>query len=138
MSSVVTSVTTRDGRLGMSLAGGFGVLGVVLAVGVGLVYGFAPDEWRAGLFVGLGCGAFGGAAGLGMLAMTLRGGPMDALGAKLFAFLLRILLVAGGLLVTIRGLDADPVAFVSAFFPLFFVSSLLEHLVASGAGRPRA
>ena len=103
-----------------------------------LVLGFTHHPWRSGLVVGLVCALVSGTAGLVATVKTEGGKLNDALLGRAIAFGIRLMLLAGGLVLTIRVLHAEPLAFVLAFFPFFFASSVLEQLVAGSASASKA
>lgn len=104
-----------------------------------LMLGEGP--WARGLVCGVVTGGLGGVVGFGLTVPAL-GKPLNAVLASMsLGFLARLILVAAGLVVTIRSLDGEPLGFVLAFFPLFFVFAALELLVVARhaqANRPGA
>jgi hypothetical protein len=86
--------------------------------------------WRPGFICGVIAGGIGGVAGFVLLSATIDKSPSVALSARSAGFMFRIMLVGGGLLITIRSLHGEPLAFAFSFFPLFFVFAMLEHLVS--------
>lgn len=103
----------------------------VCVVELVLIFALGPAPMRFSLLTGLLAGALAGFGGLAFVSRTLNDGINGMIKAVVFGFLLRVVLVAIGLVVVMRTPDAEPLAFVGTFFPLFFVFAALEVLVAS-------
>lgn len=135
----------REASQGKGLSRGrAALLGLLLwASAFGLVLSVSDAGWRSGLACGVVTGGLGGVVGFSLILPVL-GKPINAVvGAMSLGFLGRMLLVAAGLLVTIRTLEGEPMGFALSFFPLFFVFMLLELLVvahhaqAPASGKPQ-
>jgi hypothetical protein len=103
---------------------------LVWAMALACAIFFARGDWRPGLVTGAVAGGAGGLAGLVMLGGVLDKTATAALAARSIAFLVRLMLIALGLVVTVRVYKGEPMAFVFSFFPLFFVFTGLEQLVS--------
>jgi hypothetical protein len=89
--------------------------------------------WQVGLEAGVVAGIVSGAMGLLMLAGTAGRSLNVVLVSRITAFFLRLCLVAGGLIATMKPLHGEPLGFTLAFFPLFFISTAVEHFVTAPA-----
>ena len=103
---------------------------VLWTTALALVLAYARFPWRSAMVVGLVCALLSGTTGMLATVMTEGQSLNAALLGRAVSFLVRMMLLAGGLIVTIRILNAQPLGFVLMYFPLFFLSSLLEQLVS--------
>jgi hypothetical protein len=123
----VTASTAQSKGLGLGAAAALGFV-VWLASFAG-ASSVADRAWKLGLQCGVVTGGLSGLGGF-LLTAPVLGKPMNALvGAMSLGFLARLLLIGAGLVVTVRTLNAEPLGFALAFFPLFFVFAALEILV---------
>ena len=123
----MTASAAQTKGMGLGSAAVLGLL-VWLAAFAG-ASSVADRAWKLGLQCGVVTGGLSGVGGL-LLTAPVLGKPMNALvGAMSLGFLARLLLIGAGLVVTVRTLNAEPLGFALAFFPLFFVFAALEILV---------
>lgn len=134
------AMTMAGGRRGFTVAHAGLVSALSWIVALTLSLTVSSGLWRTGLLVGVIVAIVSGAAGLVLTARAENGNVNAALLSRVVGFLFRMLLIAGGLVVTIRGLRAEPLGFVLGYFPLFFLSTALEQLVfwSSRAETPSA
>ncbi len=92
---------------------------------------------RLGAGAGVAVGALASASALGLLALAFDRGVKLVLGALVVGFLLRMMLVAAGVLVA-HALGGDPLAFAAAFFALYFAHQVIELAVVVRRARPQA
>lgn len=110
------------------------VLGALIWLScLGSAWALGTGAWRPGFLVGVVASGIGGAVGFVLLSATMDKPPSMALTARTAGFFLRIMLVAAGLLITMRSFQGEPLAFAFSFFPLFFVFAILEHLVVASS-----
>ena len=110
--------TLRTGMLLMGLTTGLAAL--VPAALSGAV--------RLGAGAGLAVAAVASASAIALLALSIDRGIKLVLGALVVGFLLRMLMVAAGLLLA-RSLGADLLAFACGFFALYLAHQLIEVVV---------
>lgn len=96
---------------------------------------FTEGALRVGLLVGVVTGGLGGVAGFAVLGRVLGRPLAKAFQALVLSMMVRMGLVAGGLLLTVGPLDGEPLAYVGAVFTLFFGFVVLEMLVVVGSAR---
>lgn len=108
---------------GKSLAW-FGGTTLLAAVAPFLLDGAA----RTGVVAGVVTGAFASLCALGLLSLAFDRGMKMVLGALAVGFLLRMLLVAAGLLSSMA-LGGESLAFVAAFFGLYLAHQIIEFTV---------
>lgn len=106
-----------------------------------LVAGLAPlalaGEARTGAATGVAVAALASASALALLGLAFDRGLKLVLGALVSGFLLRMILVAAGVLVA-RALGADPLAFVGGFFALYLAHQAIELVVVVRHAPPQA
>lgn len=107
------------------------VAAVTCVVEFALIQVLGPEKMRFALLTGLLAGALSGFGGLWFVSRVLDQGVQAMLKATVTGFMLRAVLVGIGLIIVIKSPQNHPLAFVSTFFPLFFVFAALEALVAS-------
>ncbi len=120
--------------LGQALAVG----GVLWSATLLLALGMDRGEWRTGLLTGVITGGLGGVMGFALILPTLGKPLQTVVSAMGLGFVGRMILVAAGLLVTLRKLHGEPLGFAFAFFFLFFVFAALELLVVVRHAPPTA
>lgn len=90
---------------------------------------------RAGAAAGIAVGVLASGTALAFLALAFNRGIKLLLGALAAGFLVRMLLVAGGLLASLA-LKGDVMAFAVAFFALYFAHQAIELTLVVRAARP--
>ncbi len=97
---------------------------------------FAAASLRSGIWSGVACAAVGSAVGLALLHLVGSKNPttQKVLGALVATFLLRMMLVAAGILVA-HALKADLAAFCAGFFGLYLVHQVIEIVVIARRAR---
>lgn len=102
---------------------------VVACVGLVLAIALLGGNW-AGTLLGGGIGLIGGLVGMVLvaraLASELAGATNKVLGAIVTAMFLRMVLLAVGLIVAVKGFDWSPVYLLIAFFGTHVVAQGLE------------
>ena len=98
---------------------------------------FQGGSTRTGAMAGVVAAAVASASALWMLALAFDRGMKLLLGALAAGFLLRMVLVAGGILSAIA-LQGDPMAFAVAFFALYLAHQTIELTVVVRRSRPAA
>jgi hypothetical protein len=101
-----------------------------------LVLAFAHATWKSAQEVGVIAAALSGAMGL-LLQRVVSGRSLNVvLTGRVAAMLFRLGLLAGAMVYTIKSMQGDPLGFVVTFFPLFFLSTAIEHFTTAVPGRP--
>jgi hypothetical protein len=94
---------------------------VLAAIAVGML----PASLRVGAGLGVGTAALSSALTLGFLQLTWRRALKQVIASLAVGFLLRMVMVAAGLLTALH-LGAEPLAFAAAFFGLYLVHQTVE------------
>ena len=90
---------------------------------------------RLGAVIGLATAALATGSSLGILKLTFHGGMKHAVAGLAVGFLLRMLLVAAGLLVALSA-GGEPLAFAATFFGLYLAHQSIEIAMLSRSARP--
>ncbi|MGC4122766.1 MAG: hypothetical protein QM765_50975 [Myxococcales bacterium] len=98
---------------------------------------FVQGPARLGAGTGVVVGAIASASALGLLALAFDRGLKLVLGALVVGFLLRMMLVAAGVLVA-HVLGGDLLAFAATFFALYLAHQIIELAVVVRHARPQA
>lgn len=114
----------------------FALFALTTGVGVAAPF-FFEGPVRLGAGTGVAVGALASASALGLLALAFDRGLKLVLGALVVGFLLRMMLVAAGVLVA-HALGGDPLAFAAAFFALYLAHQVIELAVVVRHARPQA
>ncbi|MGI5863206.1 MAG: hypothetical protein ACOX6T_14260 [Myxococcales bacterium] len=90
---------------------------------------------RLGAMIGVATAALSTGSSLGILKLTFHGGMKRAIAGLAVGFLLRMLMVAAGLLVALSA-GGEPLAFAAAFFGLYLAHQSIEIAMLSRRSRP--
>lgn len=109
-----------------------------LTTGLGAGAAFTVEgASRLGAGTGIVVGAVASASALSLLALSFDRSLKLVLGALVAGFLLRMMLVAAGVLVA-HALGGDLLSFAAAFFALYLAHQIIELAVVVRRARPQA